>query len=90
LVCDGREEFVVLLPNTSTKDAELVAEHLRLAVFENPIESDGHRVNVTNRVGVSTLKLDKDQLTAKLIKKSDQVLYDAKQAGRNIVIAYER
>ncbi len=77
----GGEEFVMLLPNTTAKEAEQVAEQLRgkLAETESPCGRP-----VTLSAGIA-LYPEMAATTEALIEAADGALYEAKQAGRNQV-----
>jgi diguanylate cyclase (GGDEF)-like protein len=75
----GGEEFLVLLPGASLRQAALVAERVRAAV-----EGDvGAGVAVTVSVGVARQRA-KESCEA-LVKRADEALYRAKEQGRNRV-----
>jgi diguanylate cyclase (GGDEF)-like protein len=82
----GGEEFVAFLPETTREVAEEVAERLRKSVesLRVPIERDNIRVTLS--IGIATLR-EKDRDISALIIAADQALYDAKQRGRNRVVA---
>lgn len=85
----GGDEFIVVLPSTDTKTAQLIAERIRETVSGTvipPIE-DVEIPNISCSVGVSTYPVhctSKDEL----IRTSDIALYKAKQSGRNRTIVY--
>jgi len=82
----GGEEFVVLLPQTSTKTAESVAEKLRSSVQKSYfILSSEEEVKFTISIGVSTVNLAQDINIEKALKRADDALYIAKESGRNQV-----
>jgi diguanylate cyclase (GGDEF)-like protein len=82
----GGEEFVVLLPSTPVDGARILAEKLRLAVAECAIPHQGNEAGiVTISVGVSEIMPGSDNAPADLIRMADDLLYDAKRAGRNRV-----
>jgi diguanylate cyclase (GGDEF)-like protein len=91
----GGEEFVVLLIDTGRQDALRVAERIRLGVVEQPITlSNGAKLDVTVSIGVAALTPPLGQepieTTAQhFVARADQALYQAKQGGRNRVIAAE-
>ena len=72
----GGEEFVVILPDTTTQTAVVVAERVRLA-----IETAGGTLSVTISVGVAELTCG--ELSESLLKRADTALYVAKNEGRN-------
>jgi len=81
------EEFAVVLPNTDSLGALVVAEAVRVAVATMGIE---HRASAIHRhltVSAGTATLVPDELTAPeaLVALAEQALYQAKVAGRNNV-----
>ena len=78
----GGEEFVVLLPATALDDAVCCAERFRgvMAAFDFGLGSA-----VTSSFGVSCLQCD--ETGAALLARADGALYQAKQQGRNRVVA---
>lgn len=84
----GGEEFVLLLPQTPADAALPIAEKCRelVAALNIPHEaSPAGRVTVS--VGVATLVASDDCPQTTLIERADQMLYQAKAAGRNRVHA---
>ena len=82
----GGEEFVVLMPDTDTGQAEAVAERVRQSMAEKPFEVGTARpLSVTVSVGVSIRESLADTPES-LIKRADVALYRAKREGRNRVI----
>ncbi len=84
----GGEEFVILLPHTSSAEAPALAERIRVAVAERPFAaSDSHpAVSITVSVGVAGTKawpVDPDSLLAR----ADAACYRAKERGRDRVEA---
>lgn len=88
LVCRfGGEEFVVVMPETPGDIAEKVAERIRSEIAATPFEIPGHGGNqVTVSLGVATLRDGADTVPT-MIKRADQALYQAKNSGRNRVVA---
>lgn len=85
LVRYGGEEFCCILPETGLDSARLFAERFRGAVEELTIKAVGTELRVTISLGVAQLK-DGDS-PGSLLKRADEGLYDAKQSGRNKVMA---
>ncbi len=88
LVCRyGGEEFCVVLPNQDSQHAQVVAEKIRIAIeslrFDEPEE-----LRLTVSIGVSELE-HADEDAVAIIKRADQCLYVAKEAGRNQVVVYD-
>ncbi|WP_295810040.1 PleD family two-component system response regulator [uncultured Nitratireductor sp.] len=89
LICRfGGEEFVVVMPDTQKDVAEMVAERLRVAIANEPFTVDNGRnaLAVTTSVGVVACR-GADDTPAELLKRADVALYEAKNAGRNCVVA---
>lgn len=82
----GGEEFVVILPNTHTDGARLIAEEIRRAVYQlkRPHKRSPEAV-VTISLGVATGNADCRIIHEDLLKRADQALYLAKANGRNRV-----
>jgi diguanylate cyclase (GGDEF)-like protein len=82
----GGEEFVVLVPESDLKGATQLAKRLRLAVSKARTElPDGRLLKVTASFGVAA-KGDL-QSAEQLVAAADEVLYEAKRAGKNRVVA---
>ena len=81
----GGEEFIVLLPSTSTEEAILVAKKIQSAVNSYCFSGAG---KLTASFGVSTVDPNSGS-NRESVNKADQALYQAKNQGRNCVVAYE-
>ena len=82
----GGEEFGIILPNTDIAGAGKVAEDIRRAVEALGIPHACSQVAeyVTVSLGVATMKPHKDILSpVVIIKEADNMLYKAKEEGRN-------
>lgn len=77
----GGEEFMVILPLTRLPEAVLVAEKLRHAVASTPIDPVG---TVTVSIGAQEVAPSHTR-PEQAVHDADQMLYLAKQAGRNQV-----
>lgn len=82
----GGEEFSILLPNATPDEAAQVAERVREAVEATRIDGEETQPGgtLTVSVGVSFLPAPGP---AAMADRADQALYEAKQAGRNRVVA---
>ena len=76
----GREEFVVLLPNTNLNEASKIAQKVRKNI-ENYKFDKVEKTTIS--LGVSEYK--KNETLENLIKKCDIALYKAKENGKNRV-----
>ncbi len=73
----GGEEFTVLLPNTNSQGALMVAESIRANIEKETI--------VTASIGVNTQIPEQNSSIDKFISATDNALYKAKEMGRNRV-----
>jgi two-component system cell cycle response regulator len=81
----GGEEFVIVLPNTEAKDAESIANRVRVSVEETPfVISPELSINKTASIGVTSILPGDDKDT--LVERADKALYQAKETGRNKVV----
>lgn len=76
----GGEEFVIVLPMTSLASAKKVAEDIRVSIANLPFDKIPR---VTCSFGVVQYQLDDTEES--LIKRADNLLYEAKESGRNCV-----
>jgi two-component system cell cycle response regulator len=82
----GGEEFVVLMPDTDYRQAQGVAERVRMAVAERGFETPTIRpLSVTCSVGVALNEHELDT-PEMILKRADVALYRAKREGRNRVV----
>ncbi len=78
----GGEEFVVLLPHTAREGALAVAERVRQSAHQHQIQAEEQSLSVTISIGGVTCETSTTALD-KLISRADELLYQAKQAGRD-------
>ncbi|MBT0586040.1 sensor domain-containing diguanylate cyclase [Alteromonas oceanisediminis] len=82
----GGEEFSFILPNTDLDGALALLEEIRINVETITIESDEHRFTVTLSAGVTAGIPSFEGAEVDMIKFADELLYRAKEQGRNRVI----
>jgi diguanylate cyclase (GGDEF)-like protein/PAS domain S-box-containing protein len=83
----GGEEFIVVLPNTDSAGARMIAEQIRNALEERQIpHEDSSQSVVTVSIGCATQIPQPRSLSTLLVKIADEALYQAKSAGRNCVM----
>ena len=85
----GGEEFSVVLPRVSGEQAKIISERIRenverLRLNANGDEDNEGEVSLTTSIGVTSLS-DEDTKPLEPLKRADKALYEAKNAGRNLV-----
>ena len=94
----GGEEMVVIMNNANTSEAYGLAERLREKIASSPCNiGNGQTINVTMSMGVEKIKLDNvhdinqsnifEFFENNPLKAADTRLYEAKETGRNKVVA---
>ena len=78
----GGDEFVVLLPETSQRQAREAAERIRTAVANTSFNLDGNRIGSTVSIGIASSPEDSND-PRELLELADRAMYESKQAGRN-------
>ena len=85
----GGEEFVLLLPNTNIDGAKILAEKLRQIVELSEIKFNETQIlKYTISLGLASIDITNDKNIETALKKADDALYEAKENGRNQVVAY--
>lgn len=83
----GGEEFIIALPETDLKGAEIVAERLREAIASKPVEAEGNTLSIAISLGVTEIT-ETTAAYAQLIAEADLALYKSKDNGRNCTTLY--
>jgi two-component system cell cycle response regulator len=83
----GGEEFLVLLYNCEKEKIIEIAETIRVEFSKQKIYANGESFSKTLSVGCSNFPKDSDSIW-KCVKFADMSLYQAKDTGRNKVIAF--
>ncbi|TQM17594.1 diguanylate cyclase (GGDEF)-like protein [Pseudoxanthomonas sp. 3HH-4] len=81
----GGEEFVLLLPDTSFLEAMGTLERLRDRLAHKPLVYEGRGIVATFSAGVARWLPGESQ--DELLARADRAMYQAKQAGKNRVVA---
>lgn len=81
----GGEEFVLLLPDTALEGATILAERIRRRVEANPLLVNGKPMDLTVSIGVAQAATHCGNVH-ELMKSADELLYKAKNSGRNRVV----
>ncbi|MGF6112132.1 sensor domain-containing diguanylate cyclase [Pseudomonas frederiksbergensis] len=82
----GGEEFSVILPETDSAGARQIAEAIRVAVEQLPLVA-GADSPMTVSIGISTWTSASETTLEQLLFAADKALYQAKEGGRNRVVA---
>ncbi|KAA0996031.1 GGDEF domain-containing protein [Pseudomonas sp. ANT_J12] len=82
----GGEEFSVILPETDSAGARQIAEAIRVAVEQLPLVP-GAEMPMTVSIGISTWTSASETNLERLLFAADKALYQAKEGGRNRVVA---
>lgn len=77
----GGEEFVVLLSNTDSEGAFIIAERIRCSVERTLVQCGSNTIGSTLSIGIS--KLTETDTHHTLFARADAALYTAKHDGRN-------
>jgi len=80
----GGEEFVVLASYTDRRGAQLLAERIREAV-SGICSIRGREVGLSVSIGVA--QLGPDETPEELLERADEAMYQAKDSGRDRVVA---
>ena len=75
-------EFIVLMQNTPTLGAAIIAERIRATIEEMSVVYGKHTIKFTISIGIS-LALDTDTNSTAVLNRADNALYLAKKNGRN-------
>jgi diguanylate cyclase (GGDEF)-like protein len=81
----GGEEFAVALPNATLGNAKIIAEKIRIAISEAPVQTSSEGFCITSSIGVATGNADIEQL----LGEADAAMYEAKKSGKNRVVCHE-
>ena len=82
----GGEEFLVLLPGTSTLAARRVAERIRRRLAATPVASRAGPISVTGSLGVAAL--ERGEAGPAMLRRVDHAVKMAKRRGRNRTVCW--
>lgn len=82
----GGEEFAICCPDADLNGACAIAERIRVTCEHRVIRYSKHQFNFTVSLGVTSLT-DEDAVFEDMLNRADQLLYEAKNKGRNRAIA---
>lgn len=81
----GGEEFLLFLPNTSRDEAKLIACRILNAVSGEPYHAGELSLKVTTSIGCTWTNAHDENLDT-ILSRVDNLLYEAKNSGRNQVV----
>ncbi|NYT74109.1 diguanylate cyclase [Halomonas sp. QX-2] len=82
----GGEEFLVILPNTSEEEAIQIADNFRQVVNQTEFLNEDY-IPFVVAVSGGVLEMTDDVTSVEdLLKRSDRLLYEAKESGRNMIL----
>lgn len=84
----GGEEFVILMPRTTKKEAFIFIEKLRTSMEKKTFTANGTSFHVTFSSGIAEAT-STNLHPKKMLEEADQALYTAKQLGRNQTIIFD-
>ena len=82
----GGEEFGLILPETNLEQARIVADRIQKTWEKSPVNLDGEMIHSTVSIGVAEAN-PSDQSFDDVLRRADRLMYKAKEAGRNRVVA---
>ncbi|DAB30730.1 MAG TPA: hypothetical protein CFH84_02450 [Sulfurimonas sp. UBA12504] len=81
----GGEEFGIMLPHATLSETHIIAERIRMTIEKTQIHYNEETLNITVSLGVSEKSPTMKDLSM-LVTYGDQLLYQAKEKGRNRVV----
>jgi two-component system, cell cycle response regulator len=79
----GGEEFLILAPSSDALGAIGLAERIRKAIEDKPVNFEGRAISVTASFGVAVSTPRQMRDAQQLVREADDALYQAKANGRN-------
>ncbi|MFH1807454.1 MAG: GGDEF domain-containing protein, partial [Pseudomonadota bacterium] len=80
----GGEEFTIVLPDTTLDRGKILAEKVRSIIEATTFEFEDNIIPVTVSMGLTQM-LEDDKEAPPFIKRADEMLYAAKEGGRNCI-----
>lgn len=80
----GGEEFIILFPHTSLREACKIVERLRKKIANTSIKNDSVYTSITASFGIAAFPENASN-ALELVKSVDDALYRAKDSGRNCI-----
>ncbi|NBT59238.1 GGDEF domain-containing protein [bacterium] len=83
----GGEEFAIVLRGATTTQAKQVAERIRATVQNQKVSNKNKDISFTISMGVATFTGTNFNSPEEFLSRADELLYQAKQNGRNQTMA---
>jgi diguanylate cyclase (GGDEF)-like protein len=85
----GGEEFAVILPETDSKGASVLAERMRRTIERTCVNIGKLEIYITISIGIFTFNSELAEMTKQsIVSAADKALYSAKHSGRNKICIY--
>lgn len=81
----GGEEFLIILPNTTAEEVSIITERAMSSISSKPIQVGELSISITASFGATWGDAVKENLDS-VIRRADELLYEAKNGGRNRVV----
>ena len=81
----GGEEFAIILPGASLREAVRIAERLSENIRYSPVVFGKESVALTASFGVAVFHSSDESTADEFVKRADDLLYEAKSSGRNMI-----
>jgi diguanylate cyclase (GGDEF)-like protein len=81
----GGEEFAVILPGASLRESVRIAERLSENIRYSPVIFEKESVSLTASFGVAVYHSSEECTSDEFLKRADDLLYEAKNSGRNLI-----
>jgi len=85
LARQGGDEFGLLMPSCTLRQAEMIAESIRTAIGQASVRHAGKEYFVTASLGLTSFRPG-DDAVATVLDRADAASYDAKRQGRNAIM----
>jgi len=82
----GGEEFLLMLPETPTLDAQVLAERVRVAIDKLRCKDGPSDIALTVSIGLAEYRMG--ETITQAVGRADEALYLAKSSGRNRVVCH--
>ena len=79
----GGEEFMMTMPGVTLYRLDDIMERLRQHIISEPVEVDGESLPITMSMGAIWIPPDASPTMEEAIKAADELLYHAKESGRD-------